>query len=366
LIDLPTVRFSRPLGWAVSRDNLGLLWTALRRFSTDRDRVRFWRTYLAARGDIQLLRSREAEQEILSSARKCARRVLRNRDRRCWRTNRDFQRLGTPLGYVYGVADVPAQELAALAADPARPIRDFRHRVVKLSHTSVVVDAELPKAAGHLRVAYKQSRPGHWWQRVLGRFRPSRALAGWRLGHALRNRGIAAARPVAVCEGTGAQQGNGYLATEWLAGAENLHLYGWRLAKLDDRRRFLLAGRCLQQLGQLIGRMHAWNVGHGDLKAGNLAVVEHPGTTQVYLIDLDGVRLARRLSPSDRAGNLARMAVSLTLHPWVSRPLLLRFLLAYLRQLPAPRSAWKPLWRDIAKTCRRLIARRQRHGRMVA
>jgi tRNA A-37 threonylcarbamoyl transferase component Bud32 len=308
--------------------------------------------------------SRQAAAEVLVAARVHAQRVARSRDRRCWRNNRDFQRLATPQGRAFAVVDVPVEQLAAMAADPGRPIRAFRHRAVKLSHTSVVVEAQLSARAGQLSVAYKQSRRRVWWQRALDVFRQRRALANWRLGHALRSRGVATARPVAVFQATSKREG--FLATEWLAGAENLHLYGWRLANLDARRRFVLARRCLTQLGELIGRMHAWEIAHRDLKAGNLAVVDRGEATDVYLIDLDGVRLARRLSRSTRVQNLARMAMSLQLHPWVSRPLLLRFLLAYLRQLPAPQPAWKPLWRDIAKTCRRLIAQRQRRGRMVA
>jgi tRNA A-37 threonylcarbamoyl transferase component Bud32 len=265
---------------------------------------------------------------------------------------------------VYGIMDVTAEQLAELAADAQRPIRLFRHRAVKLSHTSVVVEAQLPAIEGPISVAYKQSRRRRWWQAVLGRCRPSRAMANWRLGNALRIRGITTARPVAVFQPAGTSES--YLATEWLDGAENLHLYGWRLAKLDARLRMALARRCLTQLGQLIGRMHAWEIAHRDLKAGNLAVVDRADQTEIYLIDLDGVRLTRRLSPSARLQNLARMAVSLQLHPWVSRPLLLRFLRAYLRQLPTPRAAWKPLWRDVAKERQRLITQRQRRGRMLA
>jgi hypothetical protein len=112
--------------------------------------------------------------------------------------------------------------------------------------------------------------------------------------------------------------------------------------------------------------MHVWEVSHRDLKAGNLAVVEQPGQTEVYLLDLDGVRLARRLSHSTRVRNLARMAVSLHLHGWVSRTLLLRFLLNYLQARGLPRSDWKPLWRAVAKARGRIVERRERHGRLVA
>jgi len=55
----------------------------------------------------------------------------------------------------------------------------------------------------------------------------------------------------------------------------------------------------------------------------------------------------------------------------VSRTLVLRCLLAYLQAINprlrrAPRSSWKPLWRDVAQACRRMTACRERRGRMVA
>jgi tRNA A-37 threonylcarbamoyl transferase component Bud32 len=364
LIDLPTVRFSRPLGWRASRDNLAVLCAVLSRHATLRDRWRFWRRYLAARDDLRLPSPRDAALEIFRRAWAHCRRVARSRDRRCWRSNRDFRRVDTPHGRVYAAADVPPEHVAALANDPEGPLRAFRHRPAKLSHPSVVVQAELPTTAGRMTVAYKRSRPKHWWKAPLAWLRTPRALAAWRLAHALLVRGIATARPLLVHQSK--RRGQGYLASQWLDGAEDLHLYGWRLATLSPPERFLRARRCLESLGRLIGHMHAWDVSHRDLKAVNLAAVERERQTDVYLLDLDGVRLARRLSDSTRVRNLARMAASLRLHPWVSRTLVLRLLRAYLQALGGSRAAWKPLWRDVADACRQMTAHRERRGRMVA
>jgi tRNA A-37 threonylcarbamoyl transferase component Bud32 len=265
---------------------------------------------------------------------------------------------------VYAVSDLPPSQLAALAADPEAPLRAFRHRPAKLSHPSVVVQAQLPLTDGPMLAAYKRSRPKHWWKSLLSPLRRPRALAAWQLANALRVRGIATARPLMVYQSK--RRGDGYLTSQWIDGAENLHLYGWRLASLDPRLRFALARRCLVRLGKLIGGMHAWDVSHRDLKAANLAVVEHADDTEVYLLDVDGVRLARRLSQRERVRNLARMAVSLRLHGWVSRTLALRCLLAYLQVQGVPRRSWKPLWRDVAAARHRLATRRERRGRLVA
>ena len=140
------------------------------------------------------------------------------------------------------------------------------------------------------------------------------------MGHALRARGIATPRPIAVCRvrrpGSAAES---YLATEWVDGAENLHLYGWRLADLSPAERFRRAARSAESLGKLIGRMHAWQISHGDLKAANVLVVDDDAQTKTYLIDAEDVHIGRRLTYRARLRDLERLATSLYAHAWVTR-----------------------------------------------
>ncbi len=68
LIDLPSVRFSSPLGWRASRANLGTLCAVLSRHATLRERWRFWRRYRAARADLDVSSPRQAAVEVLRSA----------------------------------------------------------------------------------------------------------------------------------------------------------------------------------------------------------------------------------------------------------------------------------------------------------
>ncbi len=84
---------------------------------------------------------------------------------------------------------------------------------------------------------------------------------------ALRTRHCDGTRPIAVIAPRGLLQlGAGYVATEWIADAQNLHLYLWRLARLPAVERLRQTRRTAVALGQLIGRMHAWRVAHRDLK----------------------------------------------------------------------------------------------------
>jgi hypothetical protein len=112
--------------------------------------------------------------------------------------------------------------------------------------------------------------------------------------------------------------------------------------------------------------MHAWHISHPDLKGCNLLIAERAGGLEAFLIDLDGVRLVRRLWPGARARNLGRLATSLEAHPWVTRTDRLRFLRAYLREAAPSRNCdWKGLWRAAGAASRAIIKRLKRRGRQV-
>jgi tRNA A-37 threonylcarbamoyl transferase component Bud32 len=364
LIDLPGIRLSGPLDWPRSRDSLAMLGGAWLERLSRADRWRFWRTYLAERWDASFPSGASAE--ILQRTQAHAHRVAAARDKRCLRSNRDFQRLQTPGVVAHALKEFSPDLLAALAEDPARPLRVHRHEPVKISHASLLVRASLPVGGQAVRVAYKRSRVRSWWKQLLGGLRRSRALAAWHTGHALLARGISTARPLAVVEAKlfqGRGRGESFLATAWIEGALNLHLYGWELAGRDPHGRHRRACQAAESLGRLLGRMHAWRISHGDLKGCNLVVCEQADGVSAHLIDLDSVRFHRRMSPSQPARDLARLAASMEAHPWLSRTVRLRFLRAYLH---GSGRDWKPLWRDIARRTSPILARFQRAGRPVA
>jgi tRNA A-37 threonylcarbamoyl transferase component Bud32 len=363
LVDLPTAKLSRCAGWRATRQNLAIFCAAMTARTTRSERWRFWRRYLAARSDLAVPDRRQAAMEILRRAGAWARCITRRRDRRCFASNRDFLRLRHSAGVAHVVHEVAPETTASLLRHPESLLHGFRHQVEKLSHSSVVVKAELPLQSGIVDVAYKRSRVKSWWKRLLARFRGDRALAAWRLGHALLSRGIATARPIGVWRP--GRTGESYLATEWIPGAENLHLYGWRLASLAARERGKRAIECLESVGHLIGRLHAWRIAHRDLKAVNLLVARDTAGLRAYLIDLDGLEFRRWLPPRTRWKNLARLAVSLRLHPWITRTQCLRWLKAYHRELQEDRD-WKTTWRQVAARCAKAARRMERRGRVVA
>ena len=280
--------------------------------------------------------------------------------------NPDFTWLHTAAGSVCAAAALPEAQLARLLEQAETLIWQHLDRPVKISHETLLVEAEVPWVEGPMRVAYKQFRPRGWWKSLCGRFRVSRARRGWELAQALLARNIPTPRPLLACEPRGPwRRRSSYLATQWIADAENLHLYGWRLAGYPLPQRLRWASRCAVNLGRLLGRMHAAGVSHRDLKGANLLAVQQRDDVAVFLVDVDGVRISRRLSARRRAADLARLAAGLEAHPWVSRSIACRLLRAYAGEFPAGTVAWKPLWRDIAQRAGHYAEHKHRRGQQV-
>lgn len=366
LIDLAGAKLSGALDWKRSRWSLVMLGASWAGFASRIDAWRFWRAYLSERPELRSPGANRGAQEIAARIWRRRRRIARSRDRRSLGANREFYRLEAPAAKGHAVADFPRAEFARLLESPDRLLAAGVHRPLKLAHRSVVVQVELPLAAGAVRVAFKRVRAKNWWKALAFFLGRSPALDAWRLGHALLLRGIATARPLAVCETKQFGLGrDGYLATEWIDDAINLHLYGWKLARCgaDERRR--RTRQAAAALGALLGRMHAWHISHPDLKGCNLLMVERPEKVEAFLIDLDGVRLSRWLGRGTRARNLGRLATSIEAHPWITRTDRLRFLRSYLREAALPGADWKPLWRAAAAASRAITRRLARRGRQV-
>lgn len=366
LIDAWAVRFGKPLCWPLARENLTTL-AAIGRDSTTRsERLRFWRNYVAHRSGAGLPDLASVNAELQTDAWRFLRRLHRRRDKRSLRTNRDYRAIRGSAARLHCLQTLSDAVLRELGRDPDATFWKHIEQPVKLSHSSLVVRATLSTSDGPRSVAYKCYRPRNWWKAFCRLFGGDRALRSWRLGQALYERGISTARPLVVISPSRPRFGRRtYLATEWVEGAENLHLYGWRLAKADEAQRGRQAARCARSLGRLLGRMHAWGISHGDLKATNLLVVDRGEQIETYVIDTDDVRLTRHQPPKTAAADLARLAAGLAAHPWVSRTMCCRFLREYARQFPRGTIDWKQFWKEISRSAARIAARKRRRGETV-
>ena len=247
----------------------------------------------------------------------------------------DYIVVRTAAGMAYGTALLSEAALSQLLDHPETLLWRHLDRPVKLSHETLLVEAELPLVGGLVRAAYKQFRPRGWWKAISGAFaRAERCGDGplaervwpsasprrvpWRFANPAAGR-----RPAPIT-----WQPNGFRARTCTCSAG-----GSPGSPLSDDCDWPPA--VAESTGRLLGRMHAAGVVHRDLKAANFVAVEGENDVAVYLVDLDGVCLGRRPHARRRAADLARLAAGLAAHPWVTPAICRRFLRAYVRGIPA-------------------------------
>ncbi|MBX7167369.1 MAG: hypothetical protein K1X74_13650 [Pirellulales bacterium] len=356
LVDLPGIQFAASLAWRPSRHLLAMLLSAMHLHATPAMLARFWERYRAERPELDGSDAPLEAQRIVKLAHGMALRLLDRRDRRVWRENREYYRVANRQGVAYAAASVPRERVASLLANPQAPFRAHRDAPIKISHSSLIVRGTENWGDSPWTLAYKRYRPRTTLKWLLALAGARAARRDWYWGHALAARKIATARPLVLVLPRHERSAS-YLVSEWITGAKNLHLWAWSLARHPRRQRHAAAQRCAVQLGELIGRLHAWNLAHRDLKGANLVVSETHGDLRCHLVDLKGLRRVRQISLRLRARNLARLLASASAHAWISRTIRLRFLQAYVRQQPQRDVCWKALWRAVDRESAAVLGR---------
>jgi tRNA A-37 threonylcarbamoyl transferase component Bud32 len=412
LIDLHAVKIGTRLSWKASQANLVVLshWFMIHASRTDR--LRFWLAYFQARqrskiedresriegearfddreatmeeGDqicvdpqssILDLRSSSDPRSSLPLARdleerswKSTLRLWKTRERRYLSWNRSFKpaRSSTVRGHV--VRDLDRAVVAELLADPDAPFRRPELKVLKDSCSSIVAEFALSLGGVTRPVVYKRFQVKAWTEPLAAWVRRSPALRSWIFGHGLSERGLPTPRPLAVLHRR--RHGlsfEGYLLTEKIDDALELHDFVTSLDSLPSHERGILLRRSIEQVGRLVRDLHLRQLSHRDLKAANILVVSHESSSlatihrspSVWLVDLVGVRRHRRLSRRRRVRNLARLHASFYHSPSLTRTDKLRFLRMYLQWGLFGRDGWKRWWREIEVATRAKIARNAR------
>jgi tRNA A-37 threonylcarbamoyl transferase component Bud32 len=386
LIDLYAVRLGPPLDWRPSRDNLVVLnrWFVLR--ASRSDRLRCWRAYCDARAHAAgFWRSDNRTREIERNTSISNLRFWRAKDRRCLGGNRWFRRVR--FGSISGcaVADLDPAAVAPLLADPDEPFRRPGVGVLKNSSSSTVIEFDLPVGGALRRVIYKRFAVTRWTDPWAALVRPAPALRSYVLGHGLRMRGLPTPRPLAVWHRT--RLGlllEGYLLTEKVPDAVDLPTHVARLARLPVAERRGAMHRLIDHAARLIAALHERRLSHRDLKGPNLLVnaipcvvsargaveaAAPPGASpcsQIWFIDLVGVRVLARLSAARRVQNLARLYASFHGRGLVTQTELLRFLRAYLAWGQRDLSGWKAWHRSVGEAFQAKLRRNRRSGRPLA
>jgi hypothetical protein len=235
--------------------------------------------------------------------------------------------------------------------------------LLKDSPSSTVAEFDLAMGGTLRRVIYKRFRVTAWSDPLLALLRHSPALRSWINGHGLRERCLPTARPLAVFHRRhGPLAYEGYLLTEKIPEAVDLHRFVAGLAELNEAERRGCLRRRIEQVARLVSELHRRQLSHRDLKASNVLVSREA----VWLIDLVGMSPSRKLSRRRRVQNLARLHASFCRNPILTRSDKLRFLRVYLRWGLLGRDGWKDWWREVRTATQAKIRQNARNGRPLA
>ncbi len=246
------------------------------------DRLRCWHAYRAERAAAEMDRwQRVLETPAAELARDVESRTWhsnlafwRNRDRRCLVNNRYYRRVRSAVVAGHAVTDLDRTALRALLADPDAPFTQPGVVLLKDSRSSTVAELELPVGGVMRPVIYKRFRVTEWSDPFVTLLRRSAAVRSWLYGHGLRERWLPTARPLLVLHRRkGGLSQEGYLLTEKVENAVELHRFLTELEAWPRHARLALLRRHIDALARLVRGLHERRA-----VAARPEGREHPGT----------------------------------------------------------------------------------------
>ena len=227
-----------------------------------------------------------------------ARAYARSRMRRAQRPGRRYARLrvGEREGLRWQRID-EASVLRALA-DHEHALANGSPAVLQRGTRSRVTRVE----AGGVRGVMKEWQARGLWRPLADGLRGSPAARAFRAGVGLRARRIGVAVPYAFLE----RRRLGLPVASWLW-LEDLR----PAVPADAFVGVLDAARVADALASLLVRLHRAGIRHGDLKASHVYLAAGASGLETRLIDLEGVRFARRVPERARIRELAQLNASL-------------------------------------------------------
>jgi len=314
---------------------------------------RFWSLCVNAAARRRFLAAYEGDRPLGLDARSLERATLESnkafwqrRDRRCTRTNKYFI-CENAVGRRWRLRRPWTAKTLADALDRS-PECTLKH-----GRTTRVSAATLDGPDGPCELVFKRYNPKGLFWALRYSVRRSGGLRSWRAANALVTRHVPTAVPVAAWERrAGPILFDSGVVTERLAGAEELHAFvASTLAKLKGKEKLRARRRTAALLATLLRNVHDRGLTHRDLKASNLLVVrDGAGVRDVFLIDLDGLRIVGDVTGRRRVKDLARLARSLVSLPEWRRSDGLRVLRTYLGMSGRDRETLRAWWRRLAVT----------------
>ncbi|MEE9297323.1 MAG: lipopolysaccharide kinase InaA family protein [Phycisphaerae bacterium] len=255
--------------------------------------------------------------------------------------------------------------LARLVADPEA----CSHQVLKYSRTAQVFLARVELRTGPLEIVCKQSVARGGVGQAVQLIRGSRQRRNWKRAFSLLHAGIRTALPRVILERHRPVAG-AWLITEAIPDSIDLDgIMSWQINDVEPARVAGIKRALMHQVVELCRRMEQHGFYHRDFKASNMLVTDwntEAGRTNLWLVDLDGIRRGVRLGSGAWWPAIVRLAASLVDNRSVTRTDGARFLQAYLSSDRDKREAWRHWWRRLARDVQRYNqrARHRKRGKL--
>lgn len=357
LLDLHGVRLRGNCSWIERRENLVVFNRYFSLRASRSERLRFWRSYVAATRNCRIPNPNPASREIERLTLVSNRSFWAARDRRSLVTNRYYRRVSRNGFRGIVVSDLGGDTVDSILRNPETVFQN-QDALIKDGRSSTVAACTVTIGGKSLLAIFKRFNAVDARDPWLALIRRSPVMRSWVFGQGLRERCLPTARPLAVLHRyRNGLSSESYLLTEKIGDAVELRT--WVDSKPD---RVELADR-IAALGRLIRQLHTRGLAHRDLKAANLLTSKKGGDHRFWFIDLVGVRRLNRVGSRRRAQNLSRLLASFAKHPSLTLSDRLRFLRAYMAWGLRGKSGWKSWWRRISDFADEKMERNRRSGR---
>jgi hypothetical protein len=190
---------------------------------------------------------------------------------------------------------------------------------------------------------FRYPRP---WDRLKERLRSSKGHKSWIAGNGLKVRGVPCIKALALLERKkGLGVGESFLLMKASESGQELDRYLFKKFETIGRKRLFI-----KTLAQWLFHFHQLDLYHQDMKACNLLVLENGETWEFHVLDLEDVRLDKRVDEGKLFKNFLQLHTSIP--KWITRTDRLRFLKEYLRCQPVIRDE-KPFIRRLVRESRK-------------
>ncbi len=287
LTDLHSAKIVKTLSLSHRIWNLSLLFHSLRSFWTEEEQSKFIDVYFEEEPS-HLQKKERILQEVHAWMDRLQKRQWRSRTKRCLKESSEFS-VHREGGICYHHRrDYPLEGIRKRVEEHRRMVIEKPSGLVK-SSTEVTISI-LDNGKG--KVSVKNHRPCAFWDSFREHFRRSRGMRAWIGGNGLKVRGVPSLRPLALMEN---RDWSGLRESSFLMEVSEAYqeLDRYILQTLGDfkeKRRFIKA------FSIWLSQYHKKNLYHRDMKACNILVSKARDTWGFYLLDLEDVRLDKKVS----------------------------------------------------------------------